>query len=84
MRLRLEGVPQRYPEDHIAAKGLNSLSRYNLVASEMGSPRHAKNRRDGGPAMLPNLRVCKQLGSRVAHAGEEGRINVSRRGKNLL
>ena len=31
MRIRLEGVPHRYHEDHIAAKGINSLSRYNLV-----------------------------------------------------
>ena len=31
MRIRLEGVPQRYHEDHIAAKGTNSLSHYNLV-----------------------------------------------------
>ena len=31
MRIRLEGVPQRYHEDHIAAKGINSLSHYNLV-----------------------------------------------------
>ena len=26
MRIRLEGVPRRYHEDHIAAKGVNSLS----------------------------------------------------------
>ena len=31
MRIRLEGMPQRYHEDHIAAKGMNSLSHYNLV-----------------------------------------------------
>ena len=31
MRIRLEGVPQRYHEDHISAKGINSLSHYNLV-----------------------------------------------------
>ena len=31
MRIRLEGVPRRYHEDHISAKGMNSLSRYNLV-----------------------------------------------------
>ena len=30
-RNRLEGVPYRYYEDHIAAKGMNSLSHYNLV-----------------------------------------------------
>ena len=30
----------------------------------------------GGPARVPNLRVCKHLGPRVVHAGREGRINV--------
>ena len=30
MRIRLEGVPHRYHNDHIAAKGINSLSHYNL------------------------------------------------------
>ena len=29
MRIRLEGVPHRYHEDHIAAKGTNSFSHYN-------------------------------------------------------
>ena len=31
LRIRLEGVPHRYHEDHIAAKGINSLSVYNLI-----------------------------------------------------
>ena len=31
MRIRLEGVPQKYHEDHIAANGINSLSHYNSV-----------------------------------------------------
>ena len=30
-RIRLEGVPHRYHEDHIAAKGIHSLSHYNFV-----------------------------------------------------
>ena len=30
-RIRSERVPCRYHEDHVAAKGINSLSRYNLV-----------------------------------------------------
>ena len=29
MRIRLEGIPRRYHEDHISAKGINSLSRCN-------------------------------------------------------
>ena len=31
MRIRLEGVPHRYHEDHIAAKGTKSLNHYILV-----------------------------------------------------
>ena len=31
LRVRLEGVPHRYHEDHISAKGINSLGHYNLV-----------------------------------------------------
>ena len=30
----------------------------------------------GGLERVPNLRVCKHLVWRVAHAGEEGRMNV--------
>ena len=42
MRIRLEGVPQRYHEDHIAAKGMNSLSRYNLVHKFIPMPQALK------------------------------------------
>ena len=38
MRIRPEGVPHRYHEDHIAAKGINSLSRYNLVHKFISMP----------------------------------------------
>ena len=31
VRLRLEGVPHRHHEDHIAAEGMNSQSHYNMV-----------------------------------------------------
>ena len=31
MRIQLEGVPQRYHEDHITAKGVHSLNHYNHV-----------------------------------------------------
>ena len=31
MRIRLEGAPHRYHEDHISVKGINSLSHNNLV-----------------------------------------------------
>ena len=42
MRIRLEGVPQRYHEDHIATKGINSLSRYNLVQKLIPIPQALK------------------------------------------
>ena len=31
MRIRMEGTPRRYHEDHIAGKGINSLSHFNYV-----------------------------------------------------
>ena len=31
VRIRLEGVPHRYHEDHISAKGINSQSRFSLM-----------------------------------------------------
>ena len=31
MRIRTEGAPHRYHEDHIAGKGMNSSSHYNQV-----------------------------------------------------
>ena len=31
VRIRMQGAPRRYHEDHIARKGMNSLSHYNLV-----------------------------------------------------
>ena len=42
MRIRLEGVPQRYHEDHIAAKGINSLSHVNLVHKFIPMPQALK------------------------------------------
>ena len=42
MRNRLEGVPQRYLEDHIAAKGINSLSHYSLVRKFIPMPEALK------------------------------------------
>ena len=42
MTIRLEGVPQRYHEDHIAAKGINSLSLYNLVHKFIPMPQGLK------------------------------------------
>ena len=42
MRIRLEGVPQRDHEDHIAAKGISSLSHYNLVHQFIPMPQALK------------------------------------------
>ena len=60
MRIRLEGVPYRYHEDHIAATGINSLSHYNLVARVMGS-KACQKQAAAGLARVPNLRVCYHL-----------------------
>ena len=38
MRIRLEGVPLRYHEDGIAAKGINSMSHHNLVLEFIPMP----------------------------------------------
>ena len=42
MRIRLEGVPHRYNEDHITAKGLNSLTHYSLVRKSIPMPQASK------------------------------------------
>ena len=41
-RIRLEGVHCRYHEDHIAGKGINSLSHYNLVHKFVPVPQAMK------------------------------------------
>ena len=43
MRIRLEGVPQRYHVDHIAATCINSPSHYNLVHKFIPMPQALKN-----------------------------------------
>ena len=42
MRIRLEGVPHRYHEDHISAQGINSLSHYNLIHKFIPMPQALK------------------------------------------
>ena len=42
MRIRLEGVPHRYHEDHIAGKDTNSLSHYNKVHKFIPMPQAMK------------------------------------------
>ena len=48
VRIRWEGVPFRYHEDHKAVKGTNSLSHYNLVARGMG-PKACQRQAAAGP-----------------------------------
>ena len=42
MRIRLEGVPHRYHEDHITAKGLNSIIHYSLAHKFIPMPQAMK------------------------------------------
>ena len=42
MRIRLEGVPHRYHEDHITAKGTNSKTHYSLVHKFIPMPQASK------------------------------------------
>ena len=37
MRIRMEGTPHRYHADHLAGKGMNSLSHYNLFSAQIYS-----------------------------------------------
>ena len=48
MRVRVEGIPYRYHEDHIAVKGINSLSHCNLVRKFIPIPQALKNSRCKG------------------------------------
>ena len=42
IRIRKEGAPRRYHEDHIAGKGMNSLSHCNLVHKFVPTPQAMK------------------------------------------
>ena len=44
MRIRLEGVPHRYHEDHTPAKGITSLGHYNLVHKFIPMPQAFKKK----------------------------------------
>ena len=43
LRIRLEGVPQKYHEDDITVKGVNSLSHCNLVHKFIPKPQSIQN-----------------------------------------
>ena len=53
MRIRLECVPHRYHEDHISARGIDSLSHYNLVRKFIPMPQASK---------LPDAKVALENG----------------------
>ena len=57
MRIRLEGVPHRYHEDHISAKGINSLSHCNLVHKFIPMPEEIKKT----DAKAPVEKECEKL-----------------------
>ena len=55
----MEGTPDRYHEDHIAAKGINSLSHYNAVHKFIPMPQALKISRcegSSGQRLYPFLR----------------------------
>ena len=55
-RIRLEGAPYRYHEDHIAAEGINSPSHYNLL--HMWSPKNTS----GSLSLYPSKNGrCSQI-----------------------
>ena len=62
MRIRLEGVPHRYHEDHISAKGINSLSRYNLVRKFIPMPQALKYYRCEGGSGTKNGKTLENYG----------------------
>ena len=72
----MEGIEPRIHEDHTAVKGDNSLHHYNVVAREVGSPK-AYHEQEKVDSRLSRTCVCAvTYDAGVAHAGEEGRINV--------
>ena len=50
VRIRLEGIPQRYHENHISAKGINSLSHHHSVHKFFPMPQALK-KKDAKAAM---------------------------------
>ena len=83
MRFRMEGAPHRYREDHIAGKGMNSLSRYNLVHKFIPMPQAMKiPDADGssGEIMGKNLKIpawqltkVRNKNEVIAEARKEGK-----------
>ena len=67
MRIRLEGAPQRGHEDHIAAKGMNSLSNHNSVHKFIPTPQALKM-----PAwQLTKVRNKKEVIDEVRNEGRK-------------
>ena len=83
MRIRMEGGPEWYHEDHIAAKGMNSISHYNLVHKFIPMPQSLKTP-DAKAAVekgweklekIPSWQLTKVRNKKevIDEAGNEGR-----------
>ena len=82
-RIRLEGAPFKYHEDHIAAKGMNSLSHYNLVrkfipmlqAFKIPKAKEAVEQGSGKLETIPAWQLTKVRNKNevIAEARNEGR-----------
>ena len=76
MRIRFEGVPHRYHEDHIAAKGIISLSHCNLVHKFIAMPQALKKgctSSSGQQIPAWQLTKVRNKNEAIAEAGNEGR-----------
>ena len=61
MRIRLEGVPHKYHEDHISARGRNSLSHYNLVHRFIPMPQALKKIPDAKAAVEKGWETLEKI-----------------------
>ena len=85
MRIRLEGVPNRYHEDQIAATGLNSLSQSNLVQKFLPMPQALKipgakaavEKRTGKLEKIPALQLTKVRKKRGDRRSKESGQKIS-------
>ena len=60
LKIRLEGVPRRYHENHIAAKGMNSLSHHNLVRKFIPMPQARMKKPDAKAAVGKNWKTWRR------------------------
>ena len=62
MRIRMEGSPHKNQEDHIAGKGMNSLSHYNLVHKCIPVPKALRTCRMRRMQWKKNLKIREDTG----------------------